>query len=80
MTHRVTSFFRPEMPEKSDATRFSRRYFHCLSTLAGILDLIASPSARISDKAGNDSKLGRAQKISRQLRHIAAPSLGANLE
>jgi hypothetical protein len=56
-----------------------------LSTAAPLLpdetdDVLGKIRARLVEAAENDSKLGRAQKISRQLRHIAAPLLGANLE
>jgi hypothetical protein len=55
-----------------------------LRTVAPLLvdeteDLDPEVRARLIEAAENDSKLGRAQKISRQLRHIAAPLLGANL-
>jgi hypothetical protein len=55
-----------------------------LSTVAPLLvdeteDLDPEVRARLIEVAENDSKPGRAQKISRQLRYIAAPLLGANL-
>jgi hypothetical protein len=55
-----------------------------LSTVAPLLvdeteDLDPEVRTRLIEAAENDSKLGRAQKISRQLRDIAAPLLGANL-
>ena len=40
-------------------------------------DLPAEIRARLVE-AGENAKLGRAKKISRQLRHIAAPLLGAD--
>jgi len=43
-------------------------------------DLDPEVRARLIEAAENDSKLGRAQKISRQLRRIAGPLLGANLD
>jgi hypothetical protein len=54
-----------------------------LRTVAPLLvdeteDLDPGVRARLVEAAENDSKLGRAQKISRQLRQIAAPLLGAN--
>jgi hypothetical protein len=56
-----------------------------LRTVAPLLvdetkDLDPEVRSRLIEAGENDSKLGRAQKISRQLRHIAAPLLGANLE
>jgi hypothetical protein len=55
-----------------------------LRTVAPLLvdeteDLDPEVRTRLIEAAENDSKLGRAQRISRQLRHIAAPLLGANL-
>ena len=55
-----------------------------LRTVAPLLvdeteDLDPEVRARLIEAAENDSKPGRAQKISRQLRHIAAPLLGASL-
>jgi hypothetical protein len=55
-----------------------------LRTVAPLLadeteDLLAKVRARLVEAAENDSKLGRAKTISRQLRQIAAPLLGANL-
>jgi len=40
---------------------------------------LAQIRARLIEAAENDSKLGRAKRISRQLRQIAAPVLGAIL-
>ena len=56
-----------------------------LSTAAPLLAdetdaVLAKLRARLVEAAENDAKLGRAQKISRQLRHIAAPLLGNILE
>ena len=56
-----------------------------LSTAAPLLAdetdaVLAKLRARLIEAAENDAKLGRAQKISRQLRHIAAPLLGNILE
>jgi hypothetical protein len=42
-------------------------------------DVLAKIRARLIEAAENDSKLGRSKKISRRLRHIAAPLLGASL-
>jgi hypothetical protein len=55
-----------------------------LRTVAPLLadeteDLLAKIRARLVEAAENDSKLSRAKTISRQLRQIAAPLLGANL-
>jgi hypothetical protein len=55
-----------------------------LRTVAPLLvdeteDLDPEVRARLIEAAENDCKPVRAQKISRQLRHIAAPLLGANL-
>lgn len=55
-----------------------------LRTVAPLLadeteDLLAKVRARLVEAAENDSKLSRAKTISRQLRQIAAPLLGANL-
>jgi len=56
-----------------------------LSTAAPLLadetdEVLAKLRARLIEGAENEAKLGRAQKISRQLRHIAAPFLGIILE
>jgi len=55
-----------------------------LRTVAPLLvdetkDLDPGVRARLIEAAENDSKPGTTQKISRQLRQIAAPLLGANL-
>ncbi len=42
-------------------------------------DVLAEIRARLVEAAENDPKLGRSNKISRTLRHIAAPLLGASL-
>jgi len=42
-------------------------------------DVLAKIRARLVAAAENDPKLGRSNRISRKLRHIAAPLLGASL-
>jgi hypothetical protein len=42
-------------------------------------DALAKIRARLIEAAENDSNLGRSKKISRRLRHIAAPLLGTSL-
>jgi hypothetical protein len=66
-------------------TEMTGQEVDALSTAAPLLadetdDVLAKIRARLIEAAENDAKLGRAQKISRQLKHIAAPLLGANLE
>ncbi len=46
---------------------------------AGETDVLAEIRARLVEAAENDRQLGRSNKISRALRHIAAPLLGASL-
>src|SRR5258705_6968887 len=46
---------------------------------AGETDVLAEIRARLVEAAENDPKLARSNKISRALRHIAAPLLGTSL-
>jgi len=79
---------RPSIPQ-ADVSRDARtepgsQEGEALRTVAPLLvdeteDLDPEVRARLIEAAESDSKLGRAHRISRQLRHIAAPLLGANL-
>jgi len=42
-------------------------------------DVLAKMRVQLAEALENDAKMGRAKRISRQLRHIAGPLLGANL-
>jgi len=71
------------IPQPKARTEPVSQLGEALSTVAPLLvdeteDLDPEVRARLIEVAENDSKPGRAQKISRQLRHIAAPLLGAN--
>jgi hypothetical protein len=62
----------------------SQELSEALRTVAPLLvdeteDLDPEVRARLVEATENDSKLGRARKISRQLRHFATPLLRANL-
>ena len=55
-----------------------------LSTAAPLLadetdEVLAKMRVQLVEALENDAKMGRAKRISRQLRHIAGPLLGANL-
>ena len=72
------------IPQPAVSTEPVSHLGEALRTAAPLLideteDLDPEVRARLIEAAENDSKLGRAQKISRQLRHSAAPLLGANL-
>jgi len=62
-------------------TEMASQVVDALSTAAPLLAdetdaVLAKLRARLIEAAENDAKLGRAQKISRQLRNIAAPLRG----
>ena len=72
------------VPTEARTETGNQQLGEALRTVAPLLvdeteDLDPEVRARLIEAAESDSKLGRAQRISRQLRHIAAPLLGANL-
>ena len=79
-----TSIPQPVVPTEARTETGNQQLGEALRTVAPLLvdeteDFDPEVRARLIEAAESDSKLGRAQRMSRQLRHIPAPLLGANL-
>jgi hypothetical protein len=74
----------PVVHREANTETVSQELGEALRTVASLLldeteDFDPEVRARLVEATENDSKLGRARKISRQLRHFATPLLRANL-